>query len=121
MRPSQQSGFAETDAMSARPLVVVTDTLDETGVERPVLDAVADLKLLQTTDEGEVIRSGSTADVVLVYHDIKLTERSISQMARCRGIIRCGVGFDNVDLEAAGRHGMVVCNVPDYGTEEVAD
>ena len=28
---------------------------------------------------------------------------------------------NNVDLAAASRHGVVVCNVPDYGTEEVAD
>jgi len=32
-----------------------------------------------------------------------------------------GVGFDNVDLEAAGKQGLCVANVPDYGTEEVAD
>ena len=39
----------------------------------------------------------------------------------CRkGIVRCGAGYDNVDLEAAGKNGMYVCNVPDYGTEEVA-
>src|SRR5687767_3106922 len=42
-------------------------------------------------------------------------------MTRCRGIVRCGVGYDNVDIEAAGKRGIVVCNVPDYGTEEVAD
>jgi lactate dehydrogenase-like 2-hydroxyacid dehydrogenase len=42
-------------------------------------------------------------------------------LSRCRGIVRCGVGYDNIDLQAAGRHGIVVCNVPDYGTEEVAD
>ena len=35
--------------------------------------------------------------------------------------MRAGVGYNNVDLEAATRHGVVVCNVPDYGTEEVAD
>jgi lactate dehydrogenase-like 2-hydroxyacid dehydrogenase len=39
----------------------------------------------------------------------------------CRkGIARCGAGCDNVDLEAAGKNGMYVCNVPDFGTEEVA-
>ncbi|HXZ34955.1 MAG TPA: C-terminal binding protein, partial [Thermodesulfobacteriota bacterium] len=32
-----------------------------------------------------------------------------------------GVGYDNVDLAAAGEKGIYVCNVPDYGTDEVAD
>jgi phosphoglycerate dehydrogenase-like enzyme len=31
------------------------------------------------------------------------------------------VGFDSVDCQAAREHGVPVCNVPDYGTEEVAD
>ncbi len=107
--------------MSNRPLIVVTDHLAEAGVERPILDAVADLKVLQTTDEADVVRHAPQADVLLVFHDIRLTERCIGQMPRCKGIIRCGVGFDNIDITAAGRRGIVVCNVPDYGTEEVAD
>ena len=56
-----------------------------------------------------------------MYHTTKITEKLIAAMTKCRGIIRCGVGYDNVDLEAAGKRGIVVCNVPDYGTEEVAD
>ena len=32
-----------------------------------------------------------------------------------------GSGYNNIDLDAATRHGVIVCNVPDYGTEEVAD
>jgi len=107
--------------MSDRPLVVVTDFLAEAGPEKQVLDPVADLRLLQTNDETDVARRGADADVLLVFHDIRLTARSLAHLARCRGIIRCGVGFDNVDLQEAGRCGMVVCNVPDYGTEEVAD
>lgn len=30
-------------------------------------------------------------------------------------------GYDNLDLEAWGARGVPVCNVPDYGTTEVAD
>lgn len=107
--------------MSKRPLVVVTDHLAEAGVERAVLDPVADLRLLQTNDETEVARRAADADVLLVFHDIRLGERALAALPKCRGIVRCGVGFDNVDLRAAGSRGIVVCNVPDYGTEEVAD
>ncbi|MFO0879117.1 MAG: C-terminal binding protein [Gemmataceae bacterium] len=107
--------------MRTRPLVVVTDHLAEAGVETPILQEVAELRLLQTSDEMEVVQRGGEADVLLVYHDIKLTERSLAALPRLRAVIRCGVGFDNVDLAATGKRGIVVCNVPDYGTEEVAD
>jgi D-3-phosphoglycerate dehydrogenase len=104
-----------------RPQVVVTDSLAEIGAERQLLDEIADITMLQTNDEADVARLATHADVLLVYHTIKLTERSISALTKCRGIIRCGVGYDNIDLDAAGKRGIVVCNVPDYGTEEVAD
>ncbi len=107
--------------MAQRFKVVVTDYLSEAGPEKQVLADWADLTLLQTNDEADVANRGNDADVLLVYHDIKLSEKSISTLSKCRGIIRCGVGFDNVDLAAAGKRGIVVCNVPDYGTEEVAD
>ncbi len=35
--------------------------------------------------------------------------------------MRGGVGYDNVDYVYAHQHGIAVANVPDYGTEEVAD
>ena len=31
------------------------------------------------------------------------------------------MGYDNIDSATAREHGIPVCNVPDYGTEEVAD
>ena len=45
----------------------------------------------------------------------------ISRLERCRIIVRAGVGFDHIDLAAAERAGIPVCNTPDYGTSEVAD
>ncbi len=104
-----------------RPLVVVTDSVAEPGAETRVLHDIADVRLLQAHDEAEVAREAKQADVLLVYHTIALTGASIEALEKCRGLIRCGVGYDNVDLQAAGRLGIVVCNVPDYGAEEVAD
>jgi len=101
--------------------VLVTDYLSEAGSEKQILQGLADIELLQTYDEAAVATRGHEADVLLVYHDIKLTEKSIATLSKCRAMIRCGVGFDNIDLHAAGKRGIVVCNVPDYGTEEVAD
>lgn len=104
-----------------KPLVLITDYLSESGVEAPVLESCAEIKLLQTHDESAIDQYASRAAGLLVFHDIKISEKIIAKLDRCLGIVRCGVGYDNVDLKAAGARGIAVCNVPDYGTEEVAD
>ena len=50
-----------------------------------------------------------------------MTRAVMSRMAPDAVIVRYGVGVDNVDLEAARELGIRVCNVPDYGVNEVAD
>ncbi|MDP6376096.1 MAG: C-terminal binding protein [Pseudomonadales bacterium] len=44
-----------------------------------------------------------------------------SRLDKCRIFVTPKVGFDNIDLAAWGALGIPVCNVPDYGTQEVAD
>jgi len=46
---------------------------------------------------------------------------SIEDFERCKIVVREGVGYDNLDLAGWGARGVPVCNVPDYGTTEVAD
>ena len=38
-----------------------------------------------------------------------------------KAVSRPGVGYDEIDVEAATEHGVAVCNVPGYGTEVVSD
>jgi len=61
------------------------------------------------------------ADALIIWQNTLITERTLDQLKRCRALIRNGVGFDSVDITAAAARGIPVCNVPDYGTEEVAD
>ena len=48
------------------------------------------------------------------------TERVFAALPDLKMVVRYGVGVNNIDLEAASRHGVAVCNVPDYGIQEVA-
>jgi phosphoglycerate dehydrogenase-like enzyme len=63
----------------------------------------------------------SQADGIVIWHEMAIDEAFVARIPRCRIIVRAGVGFDHIDLEATGRAGIPVCNTPDYGTSEVAD
>jgi phosphoglycerate dehydrogenase-like enzyme len=45
----------------------------------------------------------------------------LDRFPRLRCIVRMGVGYDRLDRQAAAARNVLVCNVPDYGTTEVAD
>ena len=45
----------------------------------------------------------------------------MEKLEKCRIFVKPAVGFDDVDLPSWSSRGIAVCNVPDYGTREVAD
>jgi C-terminal binding protein len=108
--------------MSDRFTVLIADFLDETSIESVILEDIARIVMANAKDEAELANYLPEADAILLFHAISiLGEQSFSRAPRCRCVVRAGVGYNNIDLAAATRHGVIVCNVPDYGTEEVAD
>lgn len=101
--------------------VLITDYLTETNIEDEIFQSQVHVEALNALSEEEILPHANRADALLVYHEINFSASTIEQLTKCKVMVRCGVGFDNIDLEAAGNAGIVVCNVPDYGTEEVAD
>lgn len=102
--------------------VVITDFLEHApDAEQQVLGDLARVESLLAHNEEELVGRFEDADAVMIYHSLKFTARSIERLEQCKFIVRCGVGFDNVDYKAARARGIPVANVPDYGTEEVAD
>lgn len=89
----------------------------EQGVARK---AGASLSLKQARTEDQVIEQCGGADGLIVQY-APITERVLAALPTVRAIARYGVGVDTIDLDAATRHGVQVMNIPDYGTEEVAD
>ena len=102
--------------------VPITDYISSPPVyEEKVLADIADVSCLEQGDETGLAGKIEDADALIVFHTIRISASSIRRLQKCRAIVRCGVGYDNVDLAAAGAKGIYVCNVPDYGTDEVAD
>ncbi len=108
--------------MPQRAKVVSLDFVkDSLEPERRVLGDLADVVALDAHSENDLVGRVEDADAVMIYHTMSLTRRTIERLERCKLIVRCGVGYDNVDCAFARSRGIPVANVPDYGTEEVAD
>lgn len=90
-------------------------------VERGVLDGTAEVRTIALDFNDPLPEAALAADVLLLWHNIPVGPDVIARLKNCRALIRNGVGFDSVDTAAAAARGIPVCNVPDYGTEEVAD
>lgn len=50
-----------------------------------------------------------------------ITREVITNAQSCQGLVRYGIGLDNIDLTAAKEFGFFAHNVPSYGVNEVAD
>jgi len=74
----------------------------------------------QCRSEDETLEAVRGAHAV-INNFAPMTHRVMAAMAPGAVVVRYGVGVDNVDLAAARELGIRVCNVPDYGVEEVAD
>lgn len=102
--------------------IVVTDRLaPPADIEQRVLGSDVAVVVLQATCEEQILEEVVDADALLVWHEVEITEKSLSRMKKCKIIVRVGAGFDNVDLKFAASKKIFVCNVPDYGTHDVAD
>ncbi|KAK3617617.1 hypothetical protein LTR56_025164 [Elasticomyces elasticus] len=57
----------------------------------------------------------------LMILKLRLGEEDLKLFPRLKVVVRMGVGYDVIDRAACARRGVTVCNVPDYGTEDIAD
>ena len=99
----------------------ILDHLSECSVEAKILGPEAIIHCYVCTDETQLPEQISELASAMVWHEITLSERTLRRLDLCRALVRVGVGYDNIDLACAGELGIPVVNIPDYGTNDVAD
>lgn len=114
-------------AATAKPVVGIIDWRSapqgdpESTIERSIIGDAAEVKRFLCESDADFTDEIYEANALIVWHNAPIRAEGIARLRQCRALIRNGVGFDSVDIAAARQHGIAVCNVPDYGTEEVAD
>jgi phosphoglycerate dehydrogenase-like enzyme len=93
---------------------------DET-IEREVFGA--DVRLLRRlkTSLAELSDADCAEADGLMIMRFAVTAADLARFPRLKAIVRMGVGYDRLDRKAAAARNILICNIPDYGTTEVAD
>lgn len=94
---------------------------DDDSVERRVFGpevrvVVRDTKTLAALTDVDC----AEADGLMILRQ-RVSEADLARFTKLRCVVRMGVGYDSIDRKAAADRRIMVCNVPDYGTTEVAD
>lgn len=102
--------------------VVITDfDYGDNDIERAILEPIgAEVVALQARSEDDLVGPAADCDAIMNQY-ARVGARTIAAMTRCKVIARYGVGVDIVDVDAATQRDILVTNVRDYCTEEVAD
>ncbi len=105
------------------PSIIILDTLSSDGLA--ALDAAAKQGITYeviTGLKGEPLREAlAQHDGAICRSGVKITAESLAGNTRLRGIVRAGVGTDNIDKDAATRQGIVVMNTPAGNTVSTAE
>ena len=89
--------------------------------ERQVLAEIGTaLIIAETGDEEELLTYAPKVDGILTCWK-PVSARVIADAKKCKIIGRYGIGLDNIDVESATEHGIIVTNVPAYCVDEVSD
>ena len=100
--------------------VTVLDKLS-LGLDLPfeILDEIGEVKFYDATVQEEAVEHIGDSDVILI-NKVKITASVIEKCKNLKLICVFATGFDNIDIAAARKHGVAVCNVPGYSTDSVA-
>jgi D-3-phosphoglycerate dehydrogenase / 2-oxoglutarate reductase len=105
-----------------KPIYFLNPHYDEFSIEHELLAGTEFEFVPIQVRLGEEKMVDQIADAVAVMtNQVPVSEAVAARLAKCKVITRTGVGFDIIDVPGCRKHGIEICYVPDYGTEDVAN
>lgn len=95
-----------------RHVVLVTDTLADSGVELLQSHDDIELRYEPGLKGSELLSAVAEADAIITRSGTPVTAELLEAGRRLRVVGRAGVGLDNVDVDAATKQGVLVVNAP---------
>lgn len=94
---------------------------DNLDIEKEILEPIgAEVIGLQCKSGEGLGELAKDADILMCRY-AKVTRATIEKLTKCQAICRYGIGIDTVDVQAVYDHGMILTNIPDFCTDEVAE
>ena len=91
------------------------------GIREIVEAAGHELALLEKYEnQADFVAAVSDADAIIVRSD-KVTAEVVEAAPKLKIVVRAGAGYDNLDLEACTKHGVVAMNTPGQNSNAVAE
>ena len=114
-----KSAITKTDLIN----VFIADPLSEDGIFPLREEKELNLNIIVETglSAEQLIEKIEDVHVLLVRSQTKVTREIIAAAKNLKLIGRAGVGVDNIDLNAATEHGVIVVNAPDGNTNSAAE
>jgi D-3-phosphoglycerate dehydrogenase len=78
------------------------------------------VKLEKYEAQADLVKAVADVEAMIIRSD-KVTEEVMAAAPKLKIVVRAGAGFDNVDLEAATKRGIVVMNTPGQNSNAVAE
>jgi len=101
--------------------VVARAGLDFTVAEKVLTPAGAQLVPAPLWSEEDIIKNAADADAAIVAATEPYTPRVIQALGKCKILSRMGIGYNNINVDAATRQGIPVAVVLDASVHEVSD
>lgn len=100
--------------------IVVLDR-NSLGLDTPLngLYTFGEVEVFDKTSPDEIVERVSDAEVI-VLNKVKITEEVFAGAKKLKLVCIFATGYDNIDISAARKYGVGVCNVPGYSTDSVA-
>ena len=99
--------------------VLDTNTVTKGGVSLKPLEQFGEVVYHDMLDEDEVIKAARDCDAI-ICNKTRITAKIMDACPNLRFITLFATGYNNIDIEAAKKRGIVVSNTPDYSTNSVA-